>query len=131
MGTERWIALRFVERGREVARPLPVEDRAGDGHRVAPVVAWVIDGDHDIAMPRQSRSEPRHDPRRSAKSVRKQDHWARAGVLEVRVRRRRAGCENGLPGRADVERRLDRARRGRIPDRDPELIAMRGVAQRG
>ena len=88
MGAERRIALRRVERGRKVARPLPGEDGAGDGHRVAAVVARVVDGDHDIAVSRQSRSEPRHDPRRSAKSVRKQDHRARAGVLEGGVQAR-------------------------------------------
>jgi hypothetical protein len=87
MGAERWIAFHSVQRGLEVARPLPVENGAADGHRVAPIVAWMVDGDHDIAVPRQSRSKPRHDPRRSAKSARKQDHWARAGVLEGGVRR--------------------------------------------
>jgi hypothetical protein len=69
MGADRRIALRRVERGCKIARPLPGEDGAGDGHRVAAIVARVVDGDHDVAVSRQSRSKPRHDPRRSAKSV--------------------------------------------------------------
>ena len=88
MGADQWIGLRSVERGREVAWPLPGENGAADRHGVTTIVAGVIDGDHDIAMPRQSRSEPRHDPRRAAKSVRKQDHRSPASVLEIRVRSR-------------------------------------------
>src|ERR1700721_3090032 len=61
MGADRRIALRGVERGCKVARPLPGEDGAGDGHRVAAIVARVVDGDHDKPMSRQSRSKPRHD----------------------------------------------------------------------
>ena len=49
MGADRRIALRCVERGCKVARPLPGEDGAADGHRVASIVARVVDGDHDIA----------------------------------------------------------------------------------
>ena len=98
MGTERWIAFHSVQRGREVARPLPVENGAADAHRVAPIVAWMVDGDHDIAMSRQSRSKPRHDPRRSAKSVRQQDDRARESVLESAVRSSRAWRESWRPG---------------------------------
>ena len=58
MGADRRIALRRVERGCKVARPLPGEDGAADGHRVAAVVARMVDRDHDKPMPRQSRSEP-------------------------------------------------------------------------
>ena len=60
MGADRRIGLRRVERGREVARPLPVEDRAADRHRVAPVVARMVDGDHDIAhvAPKPFRTTP-------------------------------------------------------------------------
>ena len=87
MGAERRIAFHPVQRDREVARPFPGENGAGDRHGVTTIVAGMVDGDHDIAMPRQSRSKPRHDPRGAAKSVRKQDHRARAGVLEGGVRR--------------------------------------------
>ena len=131
MGADRRIALRRVERRREIARPLPGQNGAGDRHRVAPIVAGMIDRDHDIAMPRQGRSEPRHDPRRAAEAVRQQDHRARAGVLESGVGRGGAGREKRLAGRTDVERRFDRVGRGRIPDRDSEFVAVRGVAQRG
>ena len=88
MKSKRRVAFHRVERRREIAGALPEEDGAADGHRVAPVVAGVIDRDHDVAMPRQSGSEPRHDPRGAAEAVRQQDHRAAAGVLEIRVRRR-------------------------------------------
>ena len=129
MRRKRGIAFHGLERRREVARPLPEEHGARDRHRVAPIVARMVDGDHDIAMPRQSRSEPCHDPRRAAEAVRQQDRRARESVLKRGVERGRAGYEERrLAGRADVERRLDRIGRGRIPDRDPEIVLVRGVA---